>query len=282
VEWGRWDVHGEVVLGLALLAVAYLLGVGPLRSRHGSADRVAPGRVLAFLGGLAVVFLALNGPLHELSDHYLFSAHMVQHLLLTLVVPPLLLVGTPGWLLRPILQGPGVTRTGRTLTRPLVAFAIYNVVLAAWHLPLLYDWAMRNHDLHILQHLMFMATGLLMWWPVLSPLPELPRLPPPAQILYLFLAAVPMVPVAALITLSDEVLYPFYGQAPWLWGLTPLADQRTGGVIMWVPGTLVFPIAITIVFFRWAWADREQEEAAPVLPTSPRSGEAPEGVHGIH
>jgi putative membrane protein len=87
VKWGRWDVHGEVALGLALLAAAYLLGVGPLRSRHRSADRVAPGRVLAFFGGLAVVFLALNGPLHELSDYYLFSAHMVQHLLLMLVVP---------------------------------------------------------------------------------------------------------------------------------------------------------------------------------------------------
>ncbi len=283
MEWSVFTVHAEVALGLTLLAFAYLLGVGPLRRRHGWADHVAPARVLAFLGGLAVVFFALNGPLHDLSDRYLFSAHMVQHLLLTLVVPPLLLAGTPAWLLRPILQGPGVPRTGRALTRPLAAFAVYTIVLAAWHLPRLYDWAMRDHGLHILQHLMFMATGLLLWWPVMSPLPELPRLPPPAQMLYLFLAGVPMSLVAALITLSDELLYPFYAEAPRVWDLTPLADQRAGGVIMWVPGTLVFAIAITLVFFRWARTESEPEKAAPALLTSPRSGGAPEeGVHGIH
>ncbi len=280
--WGIFNVHAEVAVGITLLASVYLFGVGPLRRRQRWADCVVPARVLAFLGGLAVVFFALNGPLHDLSDRYLFSAHMVQHLLLTLVVPPLLLAGTPAWLLRPILQGPGVTRTGRFLTRPLVAFAIYNVVFAAWHLPLLYDWAMRDHGLHIFQHLMFMATGLLLWWPVMSPLPELPRLPPPAQMLYLFLAGLPMSLVAALITLSDELLYPFYAEAPRVWGLTPLDDQRAGGVIMWVPGTLVFLVAITIVFFRWARTEPELEKAAPALLTPPRSGGAPEeGVHGI-
>jgi len=255
--------------------------VGPLRRRLGSADRVAPARGLAFLGGLAVVFVALNGPLHELSDRYLFSAHMVQHLLLTLVVPPLLLVGTPGWLLLPILRSRGIARTAQLLTRPLVAAAIYNVILAAWHLPVLYDWTMRAHGLHILQHLMFMAGGLLMWWPVLSPLPELPRLPPLGQMLYLSLAGVPMVLVAALITLADEVLYPFYAEAPRVWGLSPLEDQRAGGVIMCVPGPLVFLIAMTVVFFRWARAEAEPEDSASGGPTHPV--EAPEGgSHGIH
>ncbi len=274
MESAVFHVHGEVVLGLLLLASAYLLAMGPLRQRLDGPDAVARPRVLCFLGGLAVIFFALNGPLHELSDRSLFSAHMVQHLLLTLVVPPLLLAGTPGWLLRPILKGRGVARTGRVLTRPLVASAIFNVVFAAWHLPVLYDWAMREHPLHIVQHLMFLATGLLLWWPVLSPLPELPRLPPPAQMLYLFLVGIPMVLVAALITLSDEVLYPFYGEAPHTWGLTPLADQRVGGVIMWVPGTLVFLIAITIVFFRWVKleADREETPASMSARTEEADG----------
>ncbi|MBI4610436.1 MAG: cytochrome c oxidase assembly protein [Candidatus Rokubacteria bacterium] len=260
MAWNRWDVHAEVVLGLALLASAYLVGVGPLARRHGWAERLPRVRPLAFFGGLGLVFLALNGPLHELSDRYLFSAHMVQHLLLTLVVPPLLLAGTPGWLLSPLLAWRGVGSAGRVLGRPLCAFAAYTVVLAAWHLPVLYEWAMRDHGVHVLQHLLFMATGLLLWWPVLSPVPELPPLPYPARMLYLFLAGVPMVLVAALITLSDEVLYPSYGDAPLAWGLTPLADQRAGGVIMWVPGTLVFLVAITIVFFCWVGAEPEREE----------------------
>lgn len=266
MESAVFHVHGEVVLGLLLLASAYLLALGPLRQRLDGPDAVARPRVLCFLGGLAVIFFALNGPLHELSDRSLFSAHMVQHLLLTLVVPPLLLAGTPGWLLRPILRGRGVARTGRVLTRPLVAALIFNVVFAAWHLPVLYDWAMREHPLHIVQHLMFLATGLLLWWPVLSPLPELPRLSSPAQMLYLFLVGIPMVLVAALITLSDEVLYSFYGEeGPRQWGLTPLADQRVGGVIMWVPGTLVFMIAITIVFFRWVRLEADRDESPASL-----------------
>lgn len=273
MEWGRWEVHPEVGLGLSLLAAAYLLGVGPLR-RRGGAGRLTPGHPIAFLGGLAVTFLALTGPLHDLADRYLFSAHMAQHLLLILVVPPLILAGTPGWLLRPLLAGP--MRLGRSLARAPVAFAIYTVVLVAWHLPLLYEAAMRDHGLHVVQHLTLMAAGLWLFWPILSPLPELPRLPPPAQMLYLFLAGVPMVLIAAPITLAEEVLYPFYAGAPRLFGLTPLGDQRAGGVIMWVPGTLVFLIAITFVFFRWVRAEAEPEEP------SARLGAPREDGHGAH
>lgn len=273
MEWGRWEVHPEVGLGLGLLAAAYLFGVGVLRRRGGTGP-VAPARVVAFGGGLVVLFLALTGPLHDLADRYLFSAHMVQHLLLTLVVPPLLLAGTPGSLLRPLLAGP--LRLGRSLARAPVAFAIYTAVLVGWHLPLLYEAAMRDHGLHVVQHLTLMAAGLGLFWPILSPLPELPRLAPPAQMLYLFLAGVPMVLIAAPITLAEEVLYPFDAAAPRLFGLTPLADQRAGGVIMWVPGTLVFLVAITLVFFRWVRAEAEPEEP-PARLGAPR-----EDVHGAH
>jgi putative membrane protein len=217
-------------------------------------------RVAAFICGLGVIFLAITGPLHDLSESQLFSAHMVQHLLLTLVVPPLLLAGTKGWMLRPLLRLPGIAATGAVLTRPLVACSIYNVTLAAWHLPGPYDWALRNHGAHIMEHLLFMATGLLLWWPVLGPLPEWPRPAPPVQLLYLFLAGIPMAMIAAFITLSDDVLFPFYGSAPQQWGLTPLADQRLGGVIMWVPGTLGFLVAMTVVYFRWVGRDAERGE----------------------
>jgi len=246
------DVHVEVVIGLLLLACAYCWGVGPVRRRFGSADRFPRAQALAYFGGLTVIGVALNGPLHALADRSLFSSHMIQHLLLMLVAPPLLLAGMPGWLLSPLLSARGVARIGRALVQPIAALAIPNAVLAAWHLPLLFDWAMREHGLHILQHLMLMGGGLLMWWPILSPAPELPRLSPPAQMLYLFIAGLPMALVGALIALADDVLYPFYGAGPQAWGLTPLADQRAGGVIMWVPGTLVFLVALTAVFFRWA------------------------------
>ena len=111
-----------------------------------------------------------------------------------------------------------------------------------------------------------------MWWPVLSPVPELPRLHYAGQMLYLFLLGIPMSVVGALITLADQVLYPFYAAAPRVFGLPPLADQQIGGLMMWVPGGLVFWLAMTVVWFRWS-ASEPEEEAEPIpLPPSPPGG----------
>ncbi len=259
----HWDLHPDVLAGLALLGAAYLLGIGPLRRGSTRGPAVAPWRIAAFFGGLGIIFVALNGPLHDLSDRSLVSAHMVQHLLLTLAAPPLLLLGVPGWLLRPILDLPTVAGVGARLCRPLAALALFTVVFTAWHLPMPYEWALRHHGVHIVEHLLLMAGAVLFWWPVLGALPEWPRLEPPAQLLYLFAASVAMVPVAAVITLADEILYPFYGEAARQWGLSPLADQRLGGVIMWVGGPLILLIAMTIVFFRWTGRDVEPAVAPP-------------------
>jgi putative membrane protein len=210
----------------------------------------------AFGAGLLVLLVSLNGPIHDLSDYYLFSVHMVQHLLLTLVLPPLLIAGTPGWLLRPLLRAAWVRAVARFLTRALVAAALFSVTLASWHLAPAYDLMMREHAVHIATHLMFMAAATLMWWPVMSPVAELPRLPEGPGMLYLFLVGIPMQVVAALITTADEVLYPWYAAAPRTWGLSPLDDQRLGGLLMWVPGNLYLFLAIGVLFFRWA---RESE-----------------------
>src|SRR5438270_650375 len=100
--------------------------------------------------------------------------------------------------------------------------------------------AMAHHDVHIVQHLMFLAAAVIMWWPILSPLPELPRLSYPGQMLYLFLMTIPMSIVAVCITYADSVVYPFYASAPRVWGISPMNDQMIGGLIMWVPGGLYF------------------------------------------
>jgi putative membrane protein len=213
-------------------------------------------QVACFFAGLLVILLSLNGPMHDLSDYYLFSAHMLQHLLLTLLLPPLLIAGTPGWLLSPLLRHPAALGVARTLTRPVVAAALYSVTIAVWHLAPYYDLMMRSHDVHIVTHLMFMVTATILWWPVMSPVPELPRLTPGVGMLYLFLVGIPMQLVAALITLSDSVLYPWYSAAPRTFGLSPIDDQVLGGLLMWVPGNLWMFLAIGVLFFRWA---RESE-----------------------
>jgi putative membrane protein len=250
-EW-HWSLHPSVLLGTGLLGALYFYGIGPWRRRRGLPP--APGwKIASFCAALAVLLGALNGPMHDLSDYYLFSVHMVQHLLLTLLFPPLLILGTPGWLIEPLLRPRAVRRVARVLTHPAAAAVIFTATIAVWHLGQFYDLMMRDHDVHIATHLMFMVTATLLWWPVMSPVPEiLPRMSYGLGMLYLFLVGIPMQIVAALITLSGGVLYPWYSAAPRTWGLSPLDDQQLGGLLMWVPGNLWMFLAIGVLFFVWA------------------------------
>jgi putative membrane protein len=245
LSWWRWSIHPSTVIGIAALGALYIWASTRLRRQP------TIGQKIYFWSGLFVMFASLNGPIHDLSDDYLFSAHMVQHLLLTLAVPPLLLAGTPGWMLRPVLSRRGIAPLARYLTRAPMAFVIFNVTFAVWHLPPFYNSAMAHHGLHILEHLMFMAAAVLMWWPLLSQLPEFPRLAYPGQMLYSFLMSIPMSIVAVYIAMADHVLYPAYSAAPRVLPLSPIEDQLLGALIMWIPGGLIFIVIMTVVFFKW-------------------------------
>jgi len=275
----NWTVHPSTVIGLVALGALYAwrARVAEQGVAAGERPRTGPGgdvpsgaQRAAFFAGLLVIFCSLNGPLHDLSDYYLFSGHMVQHLLLTLFVPPLLIYGTPGGMLRPALRVRAVAAVARRITTPIACFVIFNVVIAAWHLPPLYNLAMRQHPVHVVEHLMFMASAVIMWWPYLSPLPELPRLAYPGQMLYSFLMSLPMSIVAVYITMADHVLYPAYASAPRVWGISPLQDQQIGGLIMWIPGGLFFYVVMTFVFFKWAARQEDSTAGAQVnwRPTS--------------
>ncbi|HEU0013279.1 MAG TPA: cytochrome c oxidase assembly protein [Longimicrobium sp.] len=257
-SWSEWKVYPSFMAGWLALGGIYFLLAGPLRHRFPGSRPVGPGRLACFLGAWGLMFASLQGPLHELSDYFLFSAHMVQHLVLILAMPPLLLAGIPDWMVRPVLGVRGLRTAARWLTLPLVAFALNNAIFLAWHFPGPYDLMMRDHGVHVTMHLMIMVTGTIMWWPVMSPLPELPRIAPPLQMIYLFLVGIPMMVSAALITFSRTPLYTWYVEAPRIFGLDALQDQRLGGLVMWVPGGLALWIAITAVYFRWT--NRELSE----------------------
>ncbi len=245
LSWWRWSVHPSTVIGIAALAALYVWAEKKIGKTASVGQRVY------FFSGLLLLFASLNGPIHDLSDDYLFSAHMVQHLLITLAVPPLLLAGVPGWMLRPILSRRGIAPVARFFTRAPICFVVFNLMIAAWHLPQFYNAAMANHNLHIVEHLMFMAAAVLMWWPLMSQLPEFPRLAYPGQMLYAFLMSIPMSIVAVYIAMADHVLYPAYSAAPRVLPLTPLEDQLLGALIMWIPGGLIFIVIMTVVFFKW-------------------------------
>ncbi len=286
----EFSVHPSTTIGIALFAAAYIWRArqGPpaadrmpagVTAESATADQLdaaaalagpSRGQTLAYFSSLVLLFFTLNGPLHDVSDFYLFSGHMVQHLILTLVVPPLMIAGTPGWMLRPLLRRPTLGSLARRLTTTAACFVIFNVVLSLWHLPPLYNLALAHHSVHIAQHLMFIAASVLMWWPLLSPLPELPRAAYPAQMLYCFLMVIPMSIISIYIAMADTLLYPAYAVAPRIMGITPLQDQQYGGLIMWIPGGVFFYAVMTVVFFKWS-AHGEDSEASAQVGWVPRA-----------
>lgn len=252
------SLHLETLAGAALLAGAWLAAQrGPWRPAGGG---TSPVRAVVFGLGLTAGLVALNGPIHDLAERSHFSAHMVQHLLLALVAPSLLLAGTPAWMMDGALAamlGPRGRAAARGLTRPVPALALYSLVLVVWHLPGPFDAALGSPAWHIVEHAALAGAAFVAWWPVLGPSRLVPPLHYAAQILYLFAFGMPMTVVAAMITGANEVLYPFYAAVAGPAGIDALADQRLGGVLMWVPAGVVPLVAFTIVFFRWAAAEAD-------------------------
>jgi putative membrane protein len=254
LSWTEFTVHPSTAIGLGALGAVYLwrrhVALSPSSLGRGAQGdrRLKPA---LFFSGLALMFFSLNGWIHDLSDYYLFSAHMVQHLLLAMGVAPLLIMGTPAWMIRPLLRFRPIAAAARVVARAPLCFALFNVVLVGWHLPPLYNAAMTYHEIHIVQHLLLLAASVVMWMPVLSPLNEVPRLSYPGQMLYLFLMTIPMSLVSVAIAYSSTILYPAYASAPRVMRLSPMEDQMLGGLIMWIPGGLYFFAVISVIFFQW-------------------------------
>jgi putative membrane protein len=219
------------------------------------------GQVALFLGGILLLILFFETPYDRLA-HQFVTAHMVQHLLITLVVPPMLLLGTPGWLIESWFKEPRTLAWGRWLTSPLIAFALFNVPFSLVHLPVLYELMVRNPLVHLLSHGVFMTTALLLWWPVVGPLPSLPRLSYPLQMLYLLAQTVPGQIIGALLTFSPGLLYPFYAEVQQAGSMSPQADQQFAGLLMWVVGGLLYFIPLSAVFFSWFYSEEKRAAAA--------------------
>ena len=260
--WTHWHGHPDALVGLAVVEGAYLLGVGPLRERFGLAESSDPRQVATFTAGVLVILVSLVSPIHVLADGFLFSAHMLQHVMLTLVAPPLLILGTPDWLIRPLLRPNWAFRLARLATHPLIAFAAFNIIFSIWHIPAVYHTSVTNHAVHIGEHLLFIGTAVLMWWPITSVMPELPRISYPFQMGYLFLLSVAQIIVFAIITFAKEPLYEFYVSAPRISALSPLFDQQVGAIIMKIGGGAIFMTLLVIIFFRWFNQEEEDRRKA--------------------
>lgn len=253
--------YPEVLAWIFLVNVAYLLACNTWRRSFNWGPPVPVKKQVYFSLGLWTIYLSEGTPLHLISETYLFAGHMVQHILLTQVMPPLILLGTPGWFLRPIYNWKPTRLIMKVLVNPAVALLAFNVIYSFWHMPFAYEATLYFHWFHGVQHAILVFTAMMMWWPICSQMKELPRLSEGVQMFYIFLLGISQIAVFGIITFAENVMYRFYANAPRLWGIDPHVDQQLAGIIMKVGGMAIFIIAWFIIFFRWV--AREERTALP-------------------
>lgn len=270
--WHAWNWEPFTLAALLFSGLLYGRGVYRLWREAGVGRGIARWRVTAFAGGLLALFVALLSPLEGMANA-LFSAHMVQHLLLLLVAPPLLLVGRPDiatfWALpaksrlalaRWTRKRSIVGRAWQLLSKPPVVWLLYALALWIWHLPTLYQTALRSDALHMLEHAIFFGAALLMWWTLVHCHLRGSTRSYGVGILLVFTTALHGGLLGWLLTFTSQVWYPVYAETAVVWGLAPLEDQQLAGAIMWAPAGLIYALAALVLLAAWL---RRMEKVAP-------------------
>ena len=263
VNLGAWHLEPTVIAGTFIVVSFYFYGALTLKACF------VPWRAAVFLLGVALMFVSLVSPLDAAADR-LLSMHMLQHVFLTTIGPPLVLLGLPPGLLSPIFRGERVLRFARLLFNPVTTATLFIVNMWFWHVPPVYGLAVESLTVHIVMHFAFMATGILFWWPVIQPSPAIGRVGDGARLLYLFATGMPMALLAVMFFASGNVIYDYYDRPDPLWGLNPMDDQQIAGLIMGALGELASFAAITWLFFRFL----DCEEQAAVAAAQARPADA--------
>jgi putative membrane protein len=254
VPFPGWEPHPDVWLLIGLLAATYTIAAVRIGPRFAVPGQPAVSRfqVICFGLGVLALWVAADWPIHDVAEQSLYTAHMIQHLVFSMVAAPLLLLGTPAWMMRAILRPQWGLRSAQFLSRFLPALIIFNLVIVITHWPAFVDLSLRSGLVHFLAHAMILLASLVIWMPVVSPLPEVPRLTPTVRMIFLFLqSVVPTVP-ASFLTFGARPLYHYYEGVPQLFGLTALEDQRMAGLVMKIGAGLLLWMLIAVTFFRWA------------------------------
>ncbi len=255
----QWHFDPGVLLVLVALTAAYVAGIGPLRRRYHLGEPATRRQMWLFAGCIALLFITLVSPLDVIANDYLFSAHITQVVILTTFAPPLLLLSLPTGLLNPLLRRGPLHQMTRGMSFLFLATFLFNANFALWLIPALYNPAVQQMPLHDLQSLIFLCTGVLNWWPLITPASEGPRWPHSIQLLYLFLDGIPLGFVCVILFFINQPAYAAYTSAPHLWGISALADFQLGAIILYAPGLLLDIVVLSIIFFKWL---ARQEEVA--------------------
>jgi putative membrane protein len=267
--WGDWPLEAWVSVPLLLAALCYTRGVRRLRGRASAPGR---GARWAFYGGLITVFVALQTPLDAIAEH-LFVMHQVQHLLMRSLAPMLLMLAVPApaliaglphlvrrRVLAPLLHSVAVRGTFAFFGSPLVATLLYVGALYAWQVPAWHDAALLDQRLHDTMHVTMFASGMFFFWSVFDPQPAPWGVPFSRRILMLGAALFANIPIGALTTLKAIVWYPTYAHLGRAWHVAALTDELLGGLVMWIPASMMGLLAVLLVLARWGRADQRLEE----------------------
>ena len=247
----RFQANPEVYVLVVFLIAAYVYSIRVIGPRAVPAGETVVTRqnVGCFAGAMAMLFAASTWPIHQIAEDYLYSVHMLQHMMLAFFMPPLVLLATPQWLMR-LVVGTGRTwRVVKFMTKPVVAAVVFNVVVMVTHIPPVVNSAVQSAPLHYSLHLLLVLTAILMWMPVVGPFPEL-RLSDASKPIYLFLqSVVPTVP-AGWLTFAEGVVYKHYDQPVRGWSISPTDDQQLAGAIMKIGGSIFLWALVVFYFFK--------------------------------
>jgi len=285
-----------VPVTLALLLIACIYSHGWLHLRKAFPHMISVAQFAAFMSGLSALWIAIGSPVGVLDDE-LLTFHMVQHLLLMAVAPPLILLGAP---IMPLLHGlpqrlvrvalgplfrhPAAQWVGGVVTHPVFCLLAASFAVIAWHYPPLFELGLHSDWWHEVEHACFLTTGLLFWWPVVQPLPSVARWPRWSAPLYLFLATLPCDALSAFLAFCDRVVYGSYAAAPHLAGISPLGDQELAGALMWVSVTFIYLVPAVVVTIRLLSpsklhrSENDRSEWQPAPAGNPRSGSRVEAL----
>ena len=267
--WAAWTTNPLPSLALFLTAYLYVNG---LSRWPNPSHPIRFWQKACFFAGLLVIFLALQSPIDPLAEHQ-FSVHQLQHILLRMVAPVLVLAGAPLtpmlrglplWALqgfvRPVVRSPQMQRLYHVITNPIVSTVVFLSTLYLWQVPVLHDLAVRNDLVHEFMHLTMLGSGFIFWWVVIDPKPHRSRLHHGLRILYLGLIVLPNTLLGAGITFNTNLIYDAYYEFPQPLGISPLTDQQLGGLILWVIGDMMSIITAGVVMIMWYQKERVEEE----------------------
>jgi putative membrane protein len=255
----QWFSDPAVLAPLILLAGVYVWRFREVRREAGGRGAGAL-QALAFAGAMLALLAALVSPLDGLGENYLFSAHMVQHLLLGDIAPLLLLVSLSRVIMRPATRRlVRVERALGPLASPLTGLLLWLFVMYLWHVPALYDAAVENPFVHLVEHVSFFAAGIALWWPLIQPVPMRHRLTGMQPLGYVAGAKAGLAALGLYLAWSTTALYPYYEHTPRIWGLSPVEDQNIGGVVMMAEQSLTLVLVMVVLFVQMLSRSEEEQ-----------------------